>query len=87
MITIENLTWKDKVSDSLMDLYEHSLSSLADKPLRILVDYQGDLRRFPDEIEVLSVIDGWIQVQICLSQLPYLASMNEVLSVSLHAFH
>ena len=86
MITIENQTWKEKVSDSLMDLYEHTRNSVADRPHRIMLNYQGDLRKLPDEIEVLSVIDGWVQIQIYLTQLPDLASMHEVLSLSNHAF-
>ena len=85
MITIENLTWRNKVSDSLFELYEQALISGDRRPYSLFLDYQGDLRRLPDEIEVLSVIDSWIQVYVDMPQLPLLAEMKEVLLVSLPA--
>mgnify|MGYP001816112460 CR=1 FL=1 len=83
MITIENLTWRNKVSDCLFEQYEQALTSGDIGRYSLMLDYQGDLRRLPDEIEVLSVIDSWIKVYIGMPQLPLLAEMNEVQKISL----
>ena len=86
MITTESLNWREKVSESLMNRYENAIGSNDGTFHRVMLNYQGDLSRFPKDIEVLSVIDGWVQSQIRMSQLPHLASLNEVLCVNLHAY-
>ena len=86
MITIDSISWKDKVSEPLLSRYEYAIGSNDATSHRVVLNCQGDLSRFPDEIEVLSVIDGWVQAQIYMPQLPHLASMTEVLSVSLHIY-
>jgi hypothetical protein len=67
----------------LFEQYEQALISGDIRRYNLMLDYQGDLRRLPDEIEVLSVIDSWIKVYIGMPQLPLLAEMNEVQKISL----
>jgi hypothetical protein len=78
MITIESLGWREKVSDALLHLYSQALANGDGQIHQIVVDYKGDIKRFPDEVEVLSVIDGCLQVNIRMPDLPLLASKSEI---------
>jgi hypothetical protein len=78
MIAIESLGWREKVSDALLHLYNQALANGDGQVYQIVVDYKGDIKRFPDEVEVLSVIDGCLQVNIRMPDLPLLASLGEI---------
>ena len=71
------------MSDSLLHVYNRSITTGDETIYKVVLDYKGDLSTFPEEIEILSLIDDWLHIGISMPDLPSLASKQEIRSLNL----
>ena len=75
---LETSSWKDKVSGSLIQLYEDALLKGDSGIHAVIIDFKDDFRQLPEDLEVLSFLYDRMRVNISMPDLPFLASNNKI---------
>jgi len=83
MITIETFWWREKVTPSLLEIYDTALATGDSPSYRVVLVYRGSYNKLHLDADVLSAIDDRLQVVVPLSDLPLLASKPEISTISL----
>ena len=85
MISIENCIWRKKVAPALLQRFDDAIAKKYSQTHRMVLEYRGNFSKLQLNIEVLSAIDGQLQVSAPLCDLPRLAALDEIKTIRLHS--
>jgi hypothetical protein len=83
MRLLENYQWRNKVTPTLLKIYDQAMARRDRLAQNVILEYSGNFRNLSLDIEVLSALDQQLQVSIPLVELPVLASLNKIRAIKL----
>jgi hypothetical protein len=86
MKTLEGFKWREKVTPILLRQYDEAASERIQKVQQVVLEYRGSFNELSLDIEILSALEGQLQVRIDLQDLPSLASINKINTIKLPGF-
>ena len=74
------------MTPELLKKYDEAMAGHHWPAAKVVVEYSGNFREFPPNIEVLSALEHQFQVSIPLVELPALASMHRIKTIMLPGY-